>query len=198
MATSGKNVLILDAGVQQGFAQGELNHHYVALASELLTAHGFNVTVTRVEEQYDKSEEVAKIAAADLIIVQTPGFWMSIPWQLKKYIDEIFGDPELCGGDGRHRADASCKYGSGGFLTKKCYLISSTWNAPLEAFIEPNQFFEGRGIDGLFMPLHKTFEFLGVQALPSFMANDVLKNPVHEQDFARFKAHLLDFVINAQ
>lgn len=198
MTTAGKNVLILDAGVHQGFAQGELNHHYVSLAEEVLGAHGFKVTVTRVGDNYDVAAEVAKIAAADIIMVQTPGYWMSIPWQLKKYIDEIFGNTELCGGDGRHRADASCKYGSGGKLTSKRYLISSTWNAPLEAFTDPAQFFEGRGIDGVFMPLHKTFEFLGLKSLPSFMANDVLKNPTHEQDFARFKAHLLDFVVNAQ
>lgn len=193
-----KQVHIIDAGIPFGSAKGELNHHYAKLATELLSSHGCQVTVTQVKDDYDIPAEVAKMVAADLVIVQTPGFWMSIPWQLKKYIDTVFGNPELCAGDGRHRADPSCKYGSGGKLTNKFYLLSSTWNAPLEAFTDPSQFFEGRGIDGLFMPLHKTFEFLGLKKLPSFMANDVLKNPTHEQDFARFKAHLLDFVVNQQ
>lgn len=195
---NGKNVVILDAGVNQGNAHGELNHHYANLAQELLTNHGFNVSISRVGEAYDIPQEVAKLAAADLVIVQTPGFWMSIPWQLKKYMDEVFVDTTLCAGDGRHRADANSKYGSGGKLTDKRYMLSTTWNAPLEAFTDPDQFFEGRGLDGLFMSVHKTFAFLGLKPLPSFMANDVLKNPQHEQDFARFKEHLMQHVVNAQ
>ena len=70
-------------------------------------------------------------------------------------------------------------------------MISTTWNAPKEAFEDPSQFFEGVGIDGVLFGVHKTFQFLGMQKLPTFMANDVLKNPTHEADFARFKAHLL-------
>ena len=77
-------------------------------------------------------------------------------------------------------------------MTEKRYLISSTWNAPLEAFTEPDQFFEGRGIDGLFMPLHKTFEFIGMKKLPSFMANDVFKHPTIPADIERWKKHLKD------
>lgn len=197
MSIVNKNVLIIDGGVKHGFASGELNHHYAKMASDLLTANGCTVSISRVDSDYDIATEVEKFASANVVIVQTPGYWMSIPWQLKKYIDEIFGDPKLCGGDGRHRNDADCKYGTGGKLIDKHYLISSTWNAPLEAFTDPTQFFEGRGIDGLFMPLHKTFAFLGVKALPSFMANDVLKNPTHEQDFERFKEHLLEHVVKA-
>ena len=70
-------------------------------------------------------------------------------------------------------------------------MLSSTWNAPLEAFNEPMQFFEAKGIDGLLFPMHKTFEFLGMRPLPSFIANDVLKNPSIEADLERFKAHLI-------
>ena len=100
-----QKVLIIDAGVHQGFAQGKLNHHYAQLAQETLSAMGYEVTISRVEDQYDVATEAGKLVAADYIIVQTPGFWMSIPWQLKKYIDEVFCDPSIAIGDGRHRAD---------------------------------------------------------------------------------------------
>ncbi len=43
------------------------------------------------------------------------------------------------------------------------------------------------------MPVHKTFEFLGMRPLPSFMANDVLKNPRIAEDLDRFKNHLIRY-----
>ena len=43
----------------------------------------------------------------------------------------------------------------------------------------------------MFFGVHKTFQFLGMSKLPTFMANDVIKNPTHEQDFARFREHLI-------
>ena len=49
---------------------------------------------------------------------------------------------------------------------------------------------EGRGIDGVLMPVHKTLQFLGLRPLESFMANDVLTNPQIEADLERWKAHL--------
>ena len=39
--------------------------------------------------------------------------------------------------------------------------------------------------------MHKTFQFIGMRPLPSFIANDVLKNPTIEADLERFKAHLI-------
>lgn len=40
------------------------------------------------------------------------------------------------------------------------------------------------------MPLHKTFAFIGMKPMASFMANDVFKNPTIAADFERYKAHL--------
>jgi len=94
------------------------------------------------------------------------------------------------GGGGGSRNDPTKRYGSGGFLTDKHYLLSSTWNAPLEAFDDPEQFFGGVGIDGVFLPLHRTMAFLGLKPLASFMCNDVFKHPQIEADFARFVEHL--------
>ena len=40
------------------------------------------------------------------------------------------------------------------------------------------------------MPLHKTFEFIGMRKLPSFMVNDVFKHPTIPEDLERWNAHL--------
>ena len=184
------NIFIINAGCRHFGRGGTLSKTFVDTARETLEGLGHTVVVTNLDDGWDIEAEVAKILAADVVIIQTPGWWMSSPWQLKKYEDEVFVQPGISAGDGRTRSDPSKRYGTGGQLTNKRYLISSTWNAPLEAFTDPDQFFEGRGIDGLFMPLHKTFEFIGMKKLPSFMTNDVFKNPTIPQDLERWKAHL--------
>ena len=92
-------------------------------------------------------------------------------------------------GDGRHHENLAVNYGTGGKL-KGRYMISSTWNAPLNAFLAPDEFFEGKGIDATFFGLHKANQFIGLKPLPSFMCNDVIKNPTLESDIERLKAHL--------
>ena len=69
-------------------------------------------------------------------------------------------------------------------------MISTTWNAPLEAFTDPEQFFEGAGVDGVYLPFHKANQFLGLTALPTFICNDVIKAPKIDEIVARYKAHL--------
>lgn len=184
------NFLILDCGCENFRQGGTLNHFFTATAKELLTELGHSVEVTRVGEEWTIPEEVKKIQKADVIIVQTPGWWMGPPWQLKRYEDFVFIQPGVVGNDGRHAATPNEGYGSGGILTDKKYLLSSTWNAPLAAFEDKDKFFGGVGIDGVFLPVHKAFQFLGMKPLPSFMANDVLKNPQIPQDIERFKEHL--------
>lgn len=59
----------------------------------------------------------------------------------------------------------------------KKYMLSLTWNAPLEAFTEQDQFFEGVGVDGAYLPFHKANQFLAMEPLPTFIVNDVIKMP---------------------
>lgn len=177
----------------EGFAEGKLNQTLVDKAVEVLGAVGHEAKTTIVESGYDVAEEHRKHLWAEAVIVQTPVYWMSVPWLLKKYIDEVYtaGIGEvLCKDDGRTRSDLSKKYGSGGLMTGKNYMISTTWNAPLEAFEDPNQFFEGRGVDGPFMWLHKVFQFFAMDPLPSFACYDVLKKPAVEEDLVCFEEHL--------
>ena len=68
---------------------------------------------------------------------------------------------------GRTRSDASQRYGSGGLIQGKQYMLSLTWNAPQQAFDDPADFFEGKGVDAVYFPFHKANEFLGMTGLPS-------------------------------
>lgn len=188
-----QKILIIDAGCQFHGQGGTLNHAVAQMAKDWLTDLGHQVTITTVDREFDPAEEAQKLVDADSVIIQFPGWWMSYPWQLKRYIDEVFMMPAIRANDGRSHTNHTKLYGRGGFLQGKTYMVSSTWNAPAEAFTNPLQFFEGKGIDGVTFPLHKAFQFIGFKALPSFSMHDVVKNPTHEEDFAHFKAHLLHY-----
>lgn len=117
---------------------------------------------------------------------------MGMPWPVKKYVDEVMTQPEVCGTDGRTRELPDKTYGSGGVLKNKHYLISTTWNAPEKAFTQPAEFFSGLGVDAVLTPWHKQFQYmgLGLRKLPDFCCFDVYKNPQIERDFISFKKHL--------
>jgi len=176
----------------EGFAEGNLNQKLINVANNYLNYAGYSTRVTIVEKGYDIAEELDSFKWADVVFVQTPVYWMSVPYLFKKYIDEVFtaGLGVLCRDDGRTSADLSKKYGSGGLLEGKKYMISTTWNAPLSALEEPEQFFEGRGVDGVFIWLHKTFQFCAMKPLPTFSCHDVMKNPNIESDLRWFRQHL--------
>ena len=189
--TLSKHILILDAGCQLFGQGGTLNHAFTEIAREELTKMGYDVKVSLVDSDYDVKEEASRMIWADTIIVQTPGWWMDTPWQLKKYEDTVWLQPGVSNGDGRSRKDPSKLYGTAFPNPTKTFMISSTWNAPRVAFEDPKQFFEGRDdLDGVFFPLRKAFEFIGFKPLESFMANDVIKNPTIESDMARYREHL--------
>ncbi|HGG9673432.1 TPA: NAD(P)H-dependent oxidoreductase, partial [Neisseria meningitidis] len=121
-----------------------------------------------------------------------PGWWMHEPWTVKKYIDEVLtaGHGKLYQSDGRHSVNPTEGYGTGGLLQGKKHMLSPTWNAPIEAFTREGDFFEGKGVDVLYMHFHKANEFLGMTRLPTFLCNDVVKNPQVEKYLADYQAHL--------
>ncbi|MGN3439696.1 NAD(P)H-dependent oxidoreductase [Proteus penneri] len=173
------NAFIINAAKEFDGSEGKLNDHLTQVATDLLSSHQINVQSTRIDDGYDNNEEVDKYLWADVIIYQMPAWWMEGPWILKKYID-----------DGRTRKDPSKKYGSGGLLQGKKYLLSVTWNAPFESFEEQEQFFEGKGIDAVYFPFHKANQFLGMEGLKTFGMFDVVKQPQIEQDVEAYKKHL--------
>ncbi|MGO2149562.1 NAD(P)H-dependent oxidoreductase, partial [Halomonas sp.] len=153
---------------------------------------GHEVRETVIEQGYEAEAEVEKFLWADTIVYQMPGWWMGAPWSVKRYIDEVFtaGHGSLYASDGRSRQDPTRQYGSGGLLQGRRYMLSLTWNAPLAAFDEADNFFEGRGVDGVYFPFHKSQEFIGLEALPTFIANDVIKAPDVARDMAAYAQHL--------
>ena len=189
-----KNVFIINAHEPYPFSEGRLNGSLVEKAEANLKNKGYEIRHTTMRDTYDVEQEIEKHQWADAVILQTPCNWMGVPWTFKKYMDEVYTvgmDGRLCSGDGRTRHDASKQYGSGGSLTGKKYMLSITYNAPTEAFGNPNQeFFEGRSIDDLFWPAHLNFKFFGMTPLETFACYDVMKNPDVENDFKRFEDHL--------
>jgi len=189
-----KKVLIINAHEPYPFAPGKLNGALAERARAYLESQGYEIRLTAVIDEIDVEVEIEKHVWADVILFQTPIYWMGVSAACKRYMDTVYSagmDGRLCDGDGRTRKDPSKQYGSGGSLVGRRYMISTTSNAPRAAFGDPEQvFFEGRTIDDLFWPMHLNFRFFGMTALPTFSCYDVLKNPDMEADFERFDAHL--------
>ncbi|WP_311063227.1 NAD(P)H-dependent oxidoreductase [Halomonas sp. DWK9] len=185
-------ILLINGGKAFAHSGGELNNTLHAVAVDTLKELGHEVRETVIEQGYEVATEVQKYLWADSIVYQMPGWWMGTPWTVKRYIDEVFteGHGALYASDGRSRQDPTKQYGSGGLLQGRHYMLSLTWNAPLEAFNEPDNFFEGRGVDGVYFPFHKSQEFIGLAAQPTFIANDVMKVPNVERDKAAYRTHL--------
>ncbi|OAT36616.1 NAD(P)H-dependent oxidoreductase [Proteus myxofaciens] len=194
------NVYIVNASKVFGGSEGKLNDHLTDVATSFLSSHQVNVKSIRIDDGYNNEDEVENFMWADVIIYQMPAWWMEGPWILKKYVDDVFsaGHERMFLDDGRTRKDPSKKYGSGGLLQGKKYLLSVTWNAPFESFEEQNQFFEGKGIDAVYFPFHKANQFLGMTPLKTFGCFDVVKQPQIEKDVEAYKVHLEQEIVNGK
>ena len=188
------NVLIINGAQPWSFAPGRLNASLAEIAREELSAAGHDTEVVTIAEGWDTNTEVDRHVWADLIIYQFPVNIMSVPWLMKKYLDEVgtMGlDGRLAESDGRSEAAPGKNYGFGGRMQDTDYMLSATFNAPAEAFGNAGEaFFAGASVDDLFYPLHLNAKFFGMRPKATFAAFDVMKNPQIEADFARFRAHL--------
>ncbi|MBF0182980.1 MAG: NAD(P)H-dependent oxidoreductase [Magnetococcales bacterium] len=187
-------VLIINCHLPYPFSPGRLNASLVERMQAILQERGYEVRVTTIQEGYQVDEEVAKHHWADVVILQTPVNWMGLPWTGKKYIDEIYSAGIMagfCSSDGRSSADPKKNYGTGGSMAPRRYMLSLTYNAPAEAFDNPDEpFMAGKSVDDMFLPCHLNFRFIGMAPLPTFVCFDVMKAPTVEADFARLAAHL--------
>ncbi|MGN6259949.1 MAG: NAD(P)H-dependent oxidoreductase [Ralstonia sp.] len=188
-----KKVFLINGSQPYPFAPGKLNAALIEKAQDFFLDRGFEVKTTVAHEPYEVPAEVEKFKWADYVIVQMPINWMGTPWLFKKYIDEVFMAGlmgEMSNGDGRSAEAPKKNYGLGGKMTGK-YMLSVTANAPKEAFNNPEEkYFAGASEDDVLLPMHLNLKWFGYQALPTFMAYDVMKNPEIENDFERFEAHL--------
>ena len=187
-------ILILNGAQPYEFAPGGLNATLAKRAKDHLEAQGHELRMTTVADGYDVEAEVESHRWADTVIMQFPVNWMGVPWSFKKYMDEVYTvgmDGRLCSGDGRTAEAPKANYGMGGTLTGTRYMLSATFNAPSEAFDDPEEpFFEGMSVDDLLRPVHLNAKFFGMAPLPTFSSHDVMKNAEIEHDLARFDAHL--------
>lgn len=190
-----KNILIINGHQHYAnIAEGKLTQFYIDTANEFFVKNSFIVKNSIVESAYDVNEELEKFAWADVIIFQYPVYWMGVPWITKKYIDEIFSagkDTITYTSDGRSRSDASKKYGSGGLMQGKHYMLSLTYNCPISEFDNKDGFFDGLSLDEANIATHKTFQFCGATPLKTFSVHDVFKGDLNiEDEKIRFLAHL--------
>jgi modulator of drug activity B len=191
-----KHVLIINAHqFYEGISSGKLNRTMADVIRKEMEQRGAEVQETVIEAGYDINAEVDKHVWADLIILQSPVFWFGMPWIYKKYVDEVFTaglmQQRLLSDDGRTRDDPSQQYGTGGKMQGKRYMMSLTWNAPQEAFGDPQQvLFEGKSVDDVFVSNTANYKFCGAEVLPAFSSHDVMKQADIEGDIARLREHL--------
>lgn len=195
----GMNVIVLNGGQKfaDGASEGKINAQLMSWAVETLEALGHSVQTTDINQSYTHQAEVEKFLWADVVVYTFPIWWFHMPHRLKEYIDTVFmfGNGRMWLNDGRTRSDLSRKYGSGGLMQGKKYMVATTWNAPEEAFTDPLQLMQGRLVDeGVLFAFHRMSEFIGFEpALPGMHFHDVLKqdNPTKMQDIeAAWRAHL--------
>ena len=188
------NILIVNLHQPYPHAKGGLNAAMVDQAKAYLESQGHIVKTVNSNDPYNTSEQVDLHVWADTVIMQSPVYWMGVPWSAKKYMDEVYSagiNGELCTSDGRHSANPKEGYGTGGNLQGKTYMFSLTFNAPKEAFNNAQEYlFQGKSVDDLFFPYHMNFRFFGMEGLDTFVCHDVLKNPTIDEDFRRYEAHL--------
>ena len=169
-----KHVLLLNLHQKyEGFANGNLTHDLMDEAKKFFQEHGYEVRETEIDNGYDVAVELENFAWADIFFVQSPVYWMGLPWLAKKYVDEVFS-----GGNGTvtyvndGRANGGV-YGSGGLMKDKRYMLSFTYNCPTSEFNNQNGFFEGMSVDQANIALHKLFQFCGAQPLKSYSVHNV-------------------------
>jgi modulator of drug activity B len=176
------NVLLINAHLNYPkWSEGTLNEAMTDIARSHFKEAGHIVVETVIEKGYTPEEEVQKHVDADIVILQTPINWFGAPWIHKKYIDEVFNaglhSKVLLDNDGRTRSDPSRQYGTGGHMQGRKFMIAATWNAPEEAFSNPDSvLFEGRSVDDLLLNISSNYKFTGYDVLPSFGVYDIFNH----------------------
>lgn len=187
------NILIINGAKKFAHSNGQLNDTLTEVADGTLRDLGHDVRIVRADSDYDVKAEVQNFLWADVVIWQMPGWWMGAPWTVKNilmmYSPKVM---ERCMPAMAVPAKIRQKYGSGGLVQGKKYMLSLTWNAPMEAFTEKDQFFHGVGVDGVYLPFHKANQFLGMEPLPTFIANDVIKMPDVPRYTEEYRKHLVE------
>jgi modulator of drug activity B len=192
-----KKIFVINGGQKFAHSGGKFNETLTGWTVEFLSAQGFEIQTTNINDNYNAAEEVAKFVWADVVIYHTPVWWFQIPNGFKKYIDEVFTEGHQNGiykSDGRSRKNPDINYGTGGELHGRKYMLTTSWNAPATAFTLPGEFFQEKNVDDAVMfGFHRMNAFTGMKPMKSFHFHDMEKNVTPEgiQQYKKdYTAHL--------
>lgn len=193
--TEMKNIFIINGGQKFAHSGGQFNETLTTFTTNYFESlEGYEVKMTNINDDYDAQEEVEKYVWADIVIYHTPIWWFQLPYRFKQFIDEVFTAGHQTGiyhSDGRSSKSPSLNYGTGGMLKGKQYMLTTSWNAPKEAFTLPNEFFMETSVDdGPLFGFHRMNAFIGMTPLPSLHFHDVEKNSNIERDLGHYQQHL--------
>ncbi|MEO6684774.1 MAG: NAD(P)H-dependent oxidoreductase [Dyadobacter sp.] len=188
-------IFIINGGQKFGHSGGRFNETITnATENFFLQQEGFEVKTTNINHEYDPKEEVEKYKWADFVIYHTPVWWFQLPHGFKKYIDVVFTEGHNNGiyhSDGRSANNPAINYGTGGMLKGKKYMVTTSWNAPKEAFTLPGEFFNETNVDnGPLFGFHRMNAFTGMTPLESLHFHDVEKNADIDRDMRLYTEHL--------
>lgn len=190
-----KKIFIINGGQIFAHSNGEFNKTLMSWSIDYFkNQNNYEVRYTDINEEYNAEEEVQNFVWADVIIYHTPIWWFQIPYGLKKYFDEVYTVGHQNGiyfSDGRRSANPTRNYGTGGLLQGRKYMLTTTWNAPIEAFTLEGEFFKQHNVDeGVMFGFHQMNAFVGLKPLDSFHFYDVMKNPNIEISKSNYLEHL--------
>ncbi len=177
-----KNILVINGHQQYPSSEGRLNQLLFDNIVEFLAVK-YDIETTVLSKGYIPEEEQDKYKWADAVILQTPVFWYSVPGLFKTYIDRVYSagvffDLETSGS------------GNCGLFKGKKYMLSLTMGSTEDVFGNPHSFLEGKTLDEIFIHLHKTHQFCGMDNLETFAVYDVMQNPNILEYIDQLHAHL--------
>ena len=196
-----KKIFIINGGQKFGHSGGKFNETIANATADFFINHkDFEVKSTDVNDEFDPAQEVEKFVWADVIIYHTPIWWFQLPHAFKKYIDVVFTEGHNNGiykSDGRSSKNPAINYGTGGMLHGKKYMVTTSWNAPKEAFTLPGEFFNETSVDnGPMFGFHRMNAFTGTTPLESLHFHDVEKNADIVNDLKLYDNHLTQLFLN--
>lgn len=194
-------IFIINGGQKFGHSGGKFNETIAQETEDFFKNNSnFEVKTTDVNNEYNAAEEVDKFVWADVIVYHTPIWWFQLPHGFKKYIDVVFTEGHAKGiyhSDGRSSKNPAINYGTGGMLHGRKYLLTTSWNAPKEAFTLPGEFFNEKSVDdGPLFGFHRMNAFTGMTSLESMHFHDIEKNADVPRDLELYKEHLTKLFLN--
>lgn len=189
-----KKIFVINGAAKFAHSGGEFNKTLSDWTLTYFKNIGYEVKYTDINKEYNLSEEIEKFIWADLIIYHTPIWWFQIPNDFKKYFDDVLTEGHQNGiyfSDGRRSANPTRNYGTGGLLQGRKYMLTTTWNAPLEAFTLEGEFFKQHSVDeGVMFGFHRMNAFIGLEPVESFHFYDVMKSPDIDHSEKNYIDHL--------